>query len=71
MVNVVKTPIANASVHLTLSVFWPPKMSILSRRSITRNALMRPVKFKLFFYFLNIYLTLGITIILIFQNYIL
>ena len=56
--------------NLRLSVFWPPKMFILSRHSITWNALMRPVKFKIF-YFLNIYLTFRIRIILIFQNSIL
>ena len=36
----------NKSVNgLKLSGFWPPKMFILSKRLITRNALMRPVKF--------------------------
>ena len=54
----------------TISVFWPPKMFIFSRRSITGNALMLFVKFKIV-YFLNIYLTFRITIILIFQNSIL
>ena len=55
---------------LTLLVFWPPKMFLLSNHSITRNALMRSLTFEIV-YFLNIYLTFRITIILIFQNFIL
>ena len=35
-------PIGDGCAILILSVFWPPKMSILSMSSITRNALCVP-----------------------------
>ena len=41
--------ISKQKTNLTLSVFWPSKMFILSMRSITRNAFMRPVKFRIFY----------------------
>ena len=55
---------------LTLSVFWLLRMSILSKRSVATTLIcVREVRF--FFTFWNIYLTFRITIIFIFQNFIL